>query len=61
MYEGTVLKRQNGGINETFTVRKVAYGVGVEKSWPINSPNIEKIEVIRRGKARRLKRANSGP
>ena len=55
VYEGTVLKRQNGGIKETFTVRKNSNGVGVEKTWPVHSPIIEKIEVVRRGKVRRAK------
>jgi large subunit ribosomal protein L19 len=55
VFEGTVLKRQNGGVRETFTVRRVAYNVGVEKTFPVNSPVIEKIEVIRRGKVRRAK------
>ena len=55
VYEGTVLKRQNGGARETFTVRKLSNGVGVEKTWPLHSPIIDKIEVIRRGKARRAK------
>ena len=55
MFEGTVIKRQNGGLRETFTVRRVAYGVGVERTFPINSPIIEKIEVTRRGKVRRAK------
>ncbi|ONI44574.1 50S ribosomal protein L19 [Candidatus Epulonipiscium fishelsonii] len=54
-FEGTVLKRQNGGPRETFTVRKISNGVGVEKTWPVHSPNVEKIEVIRRGKVRRAK------
>lgn len=55
VYEGTVLKRQNGGARETFTVRKNSNGVGVEKTWPVHSPIIDKIEVVRRGKARRAK------
>ncbi|NEZ46065.1 50S ribosomal protein L19 [Clostridium niameyense] len=55
VFEGTVLKRQNGGARETFTVRRLASGVGVEKTFPVNSPLIEKIEVVRRGKVRRAK------
>lgn len=55
IFEGTVLKRQNGGARETFTVRKASNGVGVEKTWPVHSPIVEKIEVIRRGKVRRAK------
>ena len=55
VYEGTVLKRQNGGARETFTVRKFSNGIGVEKTWPVHSPNVEKIEVVRRGKVRRAK------
>ncbi len=54
-FEGTVIKRQNGGVRETFTVRKFSNGIGVEKSWPLHSPVVEKIEVIRHGKARRAK------
>ena len=54
-FEGTVIKKQNGGLRETFTVRRVAYGTGVERTFPINSPILEKIEVIRRGKVRRAK------
>lgn len=50
-----ILKRQNGGARETFTVRKLSNGVGVEKTWPLHSPIIDKIEVVRRGKARRAK------
>ena len=55
IFEGTVLKRQNGGLRETFTVRKNSNGVGVEKTWPLHSPNVENVEVIRRGKVRRAK------
>lgn len=54
-FEGTVLKKQNGGLRETFTVRRVAYGVGVERTFPINSPSIGNITVVRRGKVRRAK------
>ena len=55
IFEGFVLKRQNGGIGETFTVRRIALGVGVEKTFPIHSPLVEKIEVVRRGKVRRAR------
>ena len=55
VFEGTVIKRQNGGAKETFTVRKFSNGVGVEKTWPVHSPHVEKVEVIRRGKVRRAK------
>lgn len=55
VFEGTVIKRQNGGVRETFTVRKFSNGIGVEKSWPLHSPNVEKIEVVRLGKVRRAK------
>ena len=55
IFEGFVLKRQNGGIGETFTVRRIASGVGVEKTFPIHSPLVEKIEVVRQGKVRRAR------
>ncbi|MBO4872065.1 MAG: 50S ribosomal protein L19 [Lachnospiraceae bacterium] len=55
MFEGIVLKRQNGGARETFTVRKISSGVGVEKTWPLHTPLIDRIEVVRRGKVRRAK------
>ena len=55
VFEGFVLKKQNGGISETFTVRRIASGVGVEKTFPVHSPLVEKIEVVRRGKVRRAR------
>ncbi|MDQ0148929.1 50S ribosomal protein L19 [Eubacterium multiforme] len=55
VFEGTVIKKQNGGLRETFTVRRLAYGTGVEKTFPMNAPMIQKIEVSRRGKVRRAK------
>ena len=55
VFEGTVIKQQGTGLGESFTVRRVSYGVGVERSFPINSPKIEKIEILRRGKVRRAK------
>ena len=55
VFEGIVIKRQNGGVQETFTVRKNSYGCGVEKTWPLHSPMVEKIEVTRFGKVRRAK------
>ena len=55
VFEGTVLKKQGGSTRATFTVRKQSNGVGVEKTWPLHSPNVERVEVIRRGKVRRAK------
>ena len=55
VFEGTVIKRQNGGARETFTVRKNSNGIGVEKTWPLHSPSVDNIEVVRRGKVRRAK------
>ena len=55
VFEGTVIKRQNGSNRETFTVRKSSNGIGVEKTWPLHSPSVEKVEVIRYGKVRRAK------
>ena len=55
MYEGTVIAKHGGGISATFTVRRVSYGCGVEKTFPIHSPNVEKVDVIRRGVVRRAK------
>ena len=55
VFEGVVLKKQGGSNRETFTVRKNSNGIGVEKTWPLHSPNVEKVEVIRRGKVRRAK------
>lgn len=55
VFEGVVLKRQGGSARETFTVRKISNGVGVEKTWPLHSPTVEKIEVVRKGKVRRAK------
>jgi large subunit ribosomal protein L19 len=55
VYEGVVMKRQGGGLSETFTVRRISYGVGVERTFPLHSPKFDKIEVVRRGKVRRAK------
>ena len=55
LFEGTIIAKNGGGISETFTVRRVTYGCGVEKTFPVHSPNVEKVEVIRRGKVRRAK------
>ena len=55
VFEGLVIKRQGGGISETFTVRKISYGIGVERTFPIHSPQVEKIDVTRRGKVRRAR------
>ena len=55
VFEGTVIKKQNGGLRETFTVRRVAYGTGVERTFPMNAPIIDKVEVVRKGKVRRAK------
>lgn len=55
IFEGTVIKKQNGGLRETFTVRRLSYGVGVERTFPMHSPRVAKIDVVRRGKVRRAK------
>ncbi|AJD90977.1 50S ribosomal protein L19 [Jeotgalibacillus malaysiensis] len=55
VFEGVVIKRRGGGVSETFTVRKISYGVGVERTFPVNTPKIAKLEVVRRGKVRRAK------
>lgn len=55
VFEGVVIKRRGGGISETFTVRKISYGVGVERTFPVHTPKIANLEVVRRGKVRRAK------
>ena len=55
VFEGIVIKRQHGGLRESFTVRRVSYGIGVERTWPLHSPRIDKIEVVKRGIVRRAK------
>lgn len=55
VYEGVVMKRQGGGLSETFTVRRISYGVGVERTFPVHSPKLDRIEVVRRGKVRRAR------
>ncbi len=55
IFEGTVIKKQNGGLRETFTVRRLSYGVGVERTFPMHSPRVAKVDVVRRGKVRRAK------
>jgi len=55
VFEGTVIAKQHGGISETFTVRRTSYGVGVERVFPVNSPNVDKVEIVRHGKVRRAK------
>ena len=55
IFEGTIIARHGGGISETFTVRRLSYGVAVEKTFPVHSPNVEKVEIVRQGKIRRAK------
>jgi len=55
VFEGVIFKRQGGGLRETFTVRRLSYGVGVEKTWPLHSPKVDRVEVVRRGIVRRAK------
>ena len=54
-FEGVIIRKKNGGLRETFTVRRISYGIGVERTFPVHSPKIDRIEVIRRGKVRRAK------
>ena len=56
IFEGTVIAKKHGGVNETFTVRRISYGVGVEKVFPVHSPNVVQVETVRKGKVRRAKR-----
>ena len=60
VFEGTVIKKQGGSNRTTFTVRKISNGVGVEKTWPLHSPNVEKVEIVRKGKVRRAKLYGGG-
>ncbi len=55
VFEGTVIAKKHGGIEESFTVRRISYGIGVEKVFPLHAPSVEKVEVVRRGKVRRAK------
>ncbi len=55
IFEGTIIARHGGGISETFTVRRISYGVAVEKTFPVHSPNVDKVEIVRAGKVRRAK------
>ncbi|MGN0636601.1 MAG: 50S ribosomal protein L19 [Acutalibacteraceae bacterium] len=55
MFEGTVIAKRGSGVSETFTVRRISYGVGVERVFPVNSPNVEKVELVRNGRVRRSK------
>ena len=55
VFEGVVIKIQNGGINKMFTVRRISFGIGVEKTWPLHSPKVTKVEVVRKGRVRRAK------
>jgi large subunit ribosomal protein L19 len=55
IFEGTVIAKKHGGVSETFTVRRTSYGVGVERVFPVNSPNVERVEIVRRGRVRRAK------